>query len=81
MLKADVMPCSQRSLLYRTSWRLILNGPDLTPLQYASSILYSVSVVVPSEMGAAGGLYQVMTSLAPAIGNVSLASCPDSIPS
>lgn len=28
-------------------------------------------MVVPSEMGAAGGLYQVMTSLAPAFGNVS----------
>lgn len=39
-------------------------------LQYASSILYNISVVVPSEVAAAGGLYQVMTSLAPAIGNV-----------
>jgi len=39
-------------------------------IAYHRSILYSVSVVVPSEIGAAGGLYQVMTSLAPAFGNV-----------
>lgn len=33
-------------------------------------MLYSVSVVIPQEQSAAGGLFQVMTSLASAIGLV-----------
>jgi hypothetical protein len=37
---------------------------------YCSGMLYSVSVVIPQEQSAAGGLFQVMTSLASAIGLV-----------
>ncbi|ORY26751.1 major facilitator superfamily domain-containing protein [Naematelia encephala] len=37
---------------------------------YQSGMLYCVSVVVPSEMTAAGGLFQVMTSLASSFGLV-----------
>ncbi|WRT70066.1 uncharacterized protein IL334_007060 [Kwoniella shivajii] len=37
---------------------------------YQSGMLYCVSIVVPSEMKAAGGLFQVMTSLASSFGLV-----------
>ncbi|KAK8845280.1 hypothetical protein IAR55_005993 [Kwoniella newhampshirensis] len=37
---------------------------------YQSGMLYSISIVVPSEMNAAGGLFQVMTSLASSFGLV-----------
>jgi hypothetical protein len=37
---------------------------------YQSGMLYCVSVVIPSEMSAAGGLFQVMTSLAASFGLV-----------
>ncbi|WWD22222.1 hypothetical protein CI109_106713 [Kwoniella shandongensis] len=37
---------------------------------YQSGMLYSISIVIPSEMNAAGGLFQVMTSLASSFGLV-----------